>query len=454
MEHLRLELSAIKLSLTSKDKFSMLSPDIFIAPQVKDLYNIIFKIYQEDKELPSLVRLELKIKEYGEILKFQEILDALNNLDVKDDDFNLVLKHLKENKLSFIIKNRLNDAGQKLTSKDISGTINILKNCVEEVNQDLSLSDNTFFTIGDNTNSAATEDDIFKEDYFVPTGFEELDKKITGFGKNELIILAAPKGSSKSALSLVMGVNAYRLNKNVVYCNFEMSYRDWLHRYLTAISGISNDKIRSNNLTIEEKFQLKKSFILEHYIPEVHPVIEQICNKNKEKILKTDMFVVTKAFTKKVMTEKRRRNHYSTIENFRPSIIDLSLSLEKIRSLKGLDMVIIDYINFLKHPNEKLPGWEKLRDISVHLKSLAKNLDCTLVVLAQLEPKEQDTKYSRGITESADLALGWEFKEQISEEISVYELYTIKGRFTGRIKRMELVSNVNKMEFQIRQALE
>lgn len=87
----------------------------------------------------------------------------------------------------------------------------------------------------------------------ISTGFYDLDKKISGLKKSNLIILAARPGMGKSALAVNIAVNVAKYeNKGVLIFNLEMKDVEINNRIISSEAMITNDKINNGNLNEEE----------------------------------------------------------------------------------------------------------------------------------------------------------------------------------------------------------
>ncbi len=84
----------------------------------------------------------------------------------------------------------------------------------------------------------------------VPTGYKDLDNKLAGFQKSDLIILAARPSMGKTALALNLANNIAKKNKKpVLIFSLEMSKEQLVDRILAMESGVSAWALRTGNLT-------------------------------------------------------------------------------------------------------------------------------------------------------------------------------------------------------------
>ena len=89
----------------------------------------------------------------------------------------------------------------------------------------------------------------------VPTGFKELDNKLAGLQKSDLIILAARPSMGKTALALdIARQAAIQHNVPVAIFSLEMSSQQLVDRMLAAESRVDAWKLRTGKLTLDSEF--------------------------------------------------------------------------------------------------------------------------------------------------------------------------------------------------------
>ena len=87
----------------------------------------------------------------------------------------------------------------------------------------------------------------------VPTGYKDLDNKLAGFQKSDLIILAARPSMGKTALALNLANNIAKKNKKpVLVFSLEMSKEQLVDRILAMESGVNAWALRTGNLTDDD----------------------------------------------------------------------------------------------------------------------------------------------------------------------------------------------------------
>lgn len=188
-----------------------------------------------------------------------------------------------------------------------------------------------------------------------PTGISDLDAVFNGWTPGELVVLGARPSVGKSLVSMDLGIRAAeprwrdterKEGINVLYVSTEMSERQLAFRAAARLSGVPFYKLQSGRLTTTDREKLatgvKRGEALSPkikwlYLPEAAP----------------------QAVYAAALGMKQR---------------------------KGLDLVVVDYLQRMK-PVRNLrerKGWEEKAEVARYLKTMAMQLDCTVLACAQL----------------------------------------------------------------------
>ena len=228
------------------------------------------------------------------------------------------------------------------------------------------------------------------------TGWKYLDKYIGGYNEGDLIVVAGRPGMGKTAIALTLTKDFAMYNYKALFLSLEMSNEQLAKSYLSLIGNIENWKIRNGRL---ERIE-----------------IENVINVANNQ----------------------------SIEFFIDDDVDTSLSQIKAKaklhkSRKGLDLLVIDYIQLIK--GTKANREQEIAEISRGLKLLAKELKITVIVLAQLSRKSEeradkrpmlsDLRESGAIEQDADIVM-FPFRpayyEQEKPDVEEAELIIAKNR--------------------------
>jgi replicative DNA helicase len=210
----------------------------------------------------------------------------------------------------------------------------------------------------------------------VSTGFTDLDRKTGGFKPGQLIILAARPAMGKTALALNIAFNAItHHNKKVAIFTMEMEDDELLKRMLSAASEVPMDAIL-------------KGF-----------------GMTDEKMLRITNYGMMLS-EKKLFIDDSGTN----------SPLEIRAKLRRLKSeAKGLDLVLIDYLQLMSSQRFKDNRQQEIAEISRSLKILAKELEVPVVALSQLNrglesredkrPRLADLRESGAIEQDADMVM-------------------------------------------------
>ena len=213
----------------------------------------------------------------------------------------------------------------------------------------------------------------------VPTGLTDLDDRLGGLHKSDLIIIAGRPSMGKTALATNIAFNAAKKlhddgkKSSIAFFSLEMSSEQLSTRILAEQSRIKSNDIRRGRIS-EEQF---------------------------EKFIET---------SKDVSELPLYIDETPAI-----SIAALSNRARRIKRLYGLDMVVIDYIQLMRASNFKEGRVQEISEITQGLKALAKELSVPVVALSQLsravearddkKPQLADLRESGSIEQDADVVM-------------------------------------------------
>ena len=215
----------------------------------------------------------------------------------------------------------------------------------------------------------------------VPTGLRDLDDRLGGLHKSDLIIIAGRPGMGKTALATNIAFNAAQKLQNsgkekasVAFFSLEMSSEQLSTRILAEQSKIKSNDIRRGRISDE---QFDRFLETSKNISELPLYIDE-----------------TPALTIAAMSNRARR----------------------IKRLHGLDLIIVDYIQLMRGSlNYKDGRVQEVSEITQGLKAIAKELSIPVVALSQLsrqveqrdnkKPQLSDLRESGSIEQDADVVM-------------------------------------------------
>ena len=193
------------------------------------------------------------------------------------------------------------------------------------------------------------------------TALSDLDKKIGGLHKSDLIIIAGRPSMGKTAFATNIASNICmdKLNlkkkNNVLFFSLEMSSEQLATRLLSEMSKIPSEKIRTGNIS-------KMDF-------------ENLL-KNSEKIKNLSLFIDdSPALTLSAIRSRSRR----------------------LKRKDGLDLIIIDYLQLISSESRNLNDnrVKEISEITRGLKAIAKEFNIPVIALSQLSRKVEDREEKR-----------------------------------------------------------
>lgn len=252
----------------------------------------------------------------------------------------------------------------------------------------------------------------------IETGYHALDNLTDGFQKGDLIIIAARPAMGKTSLALNIADHVASSGKGVIFYTMEMSSNSIVKRILSAEGKITQNKIKSGNLS-------DKDF---HRVGEA---VKKISGKNI-------FFDESSCLSPTEILSKSRR----------------------VAKDCDIGLIVVDYLQLMKssekHQNRNL----EVSEISRGLKMIAKELNLPVVALSQLNrgvesrqgktPTMADLRDSGGIEQDADLIM-FIYRDEVynknSSQKGIAEIMVAKNRngeilnfplmFAGKYTRFE-----------------
>ena len=336
--------SIIELSDSQQNVDSLTLIDLLTRKKTLKKVGDSFYITGLTEEAPSSENVE----HYANIVKEKYILRTIINsaidMRAKAYDQNIDSSEIIDNAESKIFE--LSKKAEKGKFKEISPIL-------EQVLDDWSSNDSGSF-------------------FGTPSGFIDLDKKLSGFQKSDLIILAGRPSMGKTALALAIARNAaVEHQKSVGFFSLEMSEKQIGERLLSSESRVNSHHVK----TSQNKDWTKLSSAAD------------VLSKSK-------IFIDDSAGL---------------------NIMELRAKARQLKSENDIDLLVVDYIQLLNAGSRSENRQQEISYISRSLKALAKELDIPILCLSQLSraveqrtnhrPIMSDLRESGAIEQDADVVL-------------------------------------------------
>ena len=241
------------------------------------------------------------------------------------------------------------------------------------------------------------------------TGLRDLDAKINGLNKGNLLLVAARPAMGKTSFALNMALNvAKKYKKTVAFFSLEMSREELAMRLLSSESFVDSQKMATGKLTEEEWVKIGMA---------------------SSALSQTDIRVD---------------------DNGGITVAEMNA---KLRRLDNLGLVVIDYLQLMQGSGYSKSNENRVQvvsDISRSLKVMAKELNVPVVCLSQLNraaegrsdkrPVLSDLRESGSIEQDADAVMMLyrdDYYNPNTEEKNIAECIVAKNRH-GEIGTVKL----------------
>ena len=316
--------------------------DLYLRSRALDIITLLEDIMSKSSRTDDMTR--NNTREY--LMRLLDMVPVVSNIKeyagiVKEKS----LRRKLINAANEIIKMAHESTSPTDTILDRAGQL-IFSLTQDRVTQDFVHIKHILVTVFDHIQKVIADKDNAKG---LSTGFTSLDNVLVGMGAGDLILIGARPSMGKTAFAMNIAMNAASKNKTVAVFQLEMSKEQIVSRLLSSESFVDNIKLRAG--TISEK--------------EWTAVAEAAA-----KISECDIYV-----------------------DDTPSITVTGMKA-KLRKLKKLDLVIIDYLQ-LMHTDKTIGNRvQEISEISRNLKIMAKDLGVPVITCAQLSrgPESRDDK--------------------------------------------------------------
>ncbi len=218
-----------------------------------------------------------------------------------------------------------------------------------------------------------------------PTGFRELNDRLGGLQKSDLLILAGRPGMGKSSLAANIAFNAAKTKvmdeevergHAIAFFSLEMSAEQLALRILAEASGVPSDKVRRGQIDQRD--------------------FDKVFEASEELSRLKLFFDDTPAISVSALRTRARR---------------------LLRTEKRLDLIVVDYLQLMQPPRTARTDnrVQEISEITRGLKAIAKELNVPVLALSQLSraveqredkrPQLADLRESGSIEQDADVVM-------------------------------------------------
>ena len=322
------------------------------------------------------------------------------------------LLQMAEKKVASIAEDRPKEGG-------FEGVNSLLKNTVERI------------------------DELFRSDSALTglsTGLVDLNERTAGWQPGEMIVVAARPSMGKTALALnFIEAALFTSSKPALVFSMEMPSESLVMRMISSIGRIDQGKIRNGQLTEED-----------------WPKLSAAVAKLKDKPLYIDDTGGLNPQEVRARIKRVVRTHQLELSKKFPD-----MPLEELQEQSQPGMIMLDYLQLMTVAGGGGDGrTQEISEISRSLKGIAKEYNCPVIALSQLNrgveqrpnkrPMNSDLRESGAIEQDADVILFIyrdEYYNEDSPDKGMAELIigkqrngeigTCKAAFVGKYTRFE-----------------
>jgi len=363
--------------------WSRIRKEFFEAPYT-EIYLLIDKFYKKFNKLPSFDELEVVTRNE----KHLNYIKSLKTVNVPDDlDVEIIIQALINQYAQKEVLERLSGYLDGLVFKDAGEIVEDLNSIAIHIEEQTDSAEqivlmNDFTTIDTN--------EIFAR---IPLGLNNVfDQHSLGLAPSEMIMFGGYRGSGKSAVCANIVCNQYSQGNSALYFSIEMRGRELYQRYLSILSGVAQNHIKSGKLSLDEQIaiantraamtqdgalDLMEKFLLDRDFVDFENNLIQRPLKSDNKIITIDNPTLSMS------------NIDATIHNFKTKLED------------KLKVVVVDYINQITAKDAY--HWDIQIELSKKLKALARKYEVVMVTPYQIS-EDGKVRFSKGILDSPDWA--------------------------------------------------
>lgn len=315
-----------------------LTIDDFTDQDHKDIFNCILNLFNRNDKIDIITVISEKDRQKYHVENL--LINQISDIVLSDSNLTSHIKIVKEEKLKKNMKILVNNVNTQLNQDfNINETINfareqLLSIDVNENKNDYNAMESVSLTIKETDKAIETNKPVGLSTYI-----KDVDSYIIMKAGN-LITIAAKKGVGKTLLANQIGFeNAFR-GKKIVFFTMEMEVPELINRELSRRAKIDLSDINHGKFTNIEKYSFQAEVI--------------------------------------------SRFDFIIDDTGKQSMSNIHSKLVKYKTkMKGLDLVIVDYIQLMKGGKGE-SRQQRLADISGNMKVLAKHFKVPVIILSQL----------------------------------------------------------------------
>lgn len=353
--------------------------DDFYHPDLRIIYNAIVELYNHNKPV-DLVTLQSRLQD-------ENVLDQVGGIDYLSKLAMAVPTSAHAKHYALIVKEKSTlrkviKASQEIISESYDGSQpleSVLNSAEERIFNIVQQRDtNEFSSAAELVNPMLNKLELLTKNQGqvtgIPTGFIDLDYKTAGMQPSDLVLVAARPSMGKTAFALNVVQHAAVHEKKVcAMFSLEMSKEQLLNRMVCSEAMVDAQKVRTGDLEDEDWSKISMGAVILADSP----------------IYIDDTPGIT--------------------------IADMRAKCRKLKMEKGLDLIMIDYLQLMSGNGKTQSREQEISEISRGLKALAREMSVPVIALSQLSracesradhrPMMSDLRESGAIEQDADVVM-------------------------------------------------
>ena len=356
-----------------------ISEDDFYHPDLKFIYEAMVTLYNRNKPV-DLVTLQSQLQD-------QKVLDQIGGIEYLSKLAMAVPTSAHAKHYAMIVKEKstlrkIIKASQEITADAYDGTVsieNVLNGAEERIFNIVQKNDSGEFTpIAQLVNPMLNKLEMLTKNKGkvtgISSGFLDLDYRTAGFQPSDLVLIAARPSMGKTAFALnVVQHAAIKEGKVAAMFSLEMSKDQLLNRMVCSEAMVDAQKVRTGDLEDEDWAKISMGAVILADAP----------------IYVDDTPGIT--------------------------ISEVRAKCRKLKMEKGLDLIMIDYLQLMSGSGKTQSREQEISEISRGLKALAREMSAPVIALSQLSracesradhrPMLSDLRESGAIEQDADVVM-------------------------------------------------
>ena len=216
----------------------------------------------------------------------------------------------------------------------------------------------------------------------LPSGLPELDKRLGGFQKKRMYLIASRPGGGKTALSNQIAIATTKVGRKVGILSLEMGTEEMGIRMLAHFYNVSGTGLTMGNAETQRELSEK---------------IHKAKDAGRPTLLDQQIFLDTDTY----------------------SLTSIVARMTQWKRKHGLDMVIVDHLGLVENKGNNRN--ESVGEVSRVMKKMSKRLDIAMINLVQLNrenvknnrrPQESDLRDSGSLEQDADVIMFLHVEEE------------------------------------------